>query len=465
MALNGFCSHVLCFVRYFFDVEVNALKKKKIIVAGMGHGGLAAAALLAQAGMDVQVFEQKGEGTLGYDWTDIFDPKALGVAGIPMPPKGQYSYKENMTFYSPSMRVGLRQHVPAGQREIKMERRDIYELLLRHAAACGAHLHYEHKALAPILSGSRVVGIATDKGDFYADLVIDACGMDSPVRGNLPKFIPIEKTVAREDYITIYRAFFDRASAEPVQDPFQVILFADHICGISWIATEENHTDLLIGRFEDFDMAEVERFADFLRRDHPQLGRTIQRGGQFVRIPVRQPLSLMVWDGYAAIGDSAFMTVPLIGSGIANSLRAARYLADTVLADTAGRFDCQTLWSYERRYFHELGRGLAPLAAAKKLLLKMDSADIDYFFESGILNEDNITMTADFHRLFDLIHLSLPDLKKKGKGLCRNPAAAGKILSAVPKISAAMAISAALPATWNERTVSCWIKRYEACFR
>ena len=95
---------------------------KKIIVAGLGHGGIAAAAILARAGFDVTVYEQKKDGTLGYDWTDIFAPDALGIAGIPMPPKDKFEYKEDMTFFGPSMNKGLRQHVPEDKLEIKMER-------------------------------------------------------------------------------------------------------------------------------------------------------------------------------------------------------------------------------------------------------------------------------------------------------------------------------------------------------
>ena len=56
--------------------------KGKIIVAGMGHGGLAAAAILARSGYDVTVYEQKSAGTLGYDWTDIFDPKAFAADAL-----------------------------------------------------------------------------------------------------------------------------------------------------------------------------------------------------------------------------------------------------------------------------------------------------------------------------------------------------------------------------------------------
>ena len=79
---------------------------KTIIIAGAGHGGLAAGALLAEKGFDVTVYEKKKETELGYDWTDIFAPGALAIAGIPMPEKDKFSYKENMTFYSPDCKKG-----------------------------------------------------------------------------------------------------------------------------------------------------------------------------------------------------------------------------------------------------------------------------------------------------------------------------------------------------------------------
>lgn len=44
----------------------------KILVAGAGHGGLAAAALLAKDGHCVTVFEKNTRGSVGYDWEDRF---------------------------------------------------------------------------------------------------------------------------------------------------------------------------------------------------------------------------------------------------------------------------------------------------------------------------------------------------------------------------------------------------------
>ena len=324
---------------------------KKILVAGLGHGGIAAAALIAKAGFDVTVYEQKKEGTLGYDWTDIFAPDALAVAGMSMPPKDKFEYKEDMTFFGPSMKTGLRQHVPQEKLEIKMERRDIYAHFIKHALECGVKIEYEHKVLGPIILGNRVVGIKTEKGDIYGDLVIDSCGMNSPVRMNLPEEFGIEKEVARNEKITIYRAFFNKASDEAVEAKFKVMLFAGGELGVNWIASEDDHTDLLMGRFNDFTLEDVERFSDYLRETNPRLGTEILRGGQFVEIPVRQPLSVMVADGYAAIGDCAFMTVPLIGSGIANCLKASRILANAVIADKNQSFTAETLWKYQQEAF------------------------------------------------------------------------------------------------------------------
>lgn len=437
---------------------------KRIIVAGLGHGGIAAAAQLARAGYDVTVYEKKKEGTLGYDWTDIFAPGPLAEAGIPMPDESKYEYKQDMTFYSPSERVALEQHVPEDDREIKMERRDIYEHLINHALECGVKIEYETEVLGPVLLGNRVVGINTDKDDYYGDLIIDACGMLSPVRMNLPDHLGIEKEPARIEYITIYRAFYNVASDEEPEAKFKVMLFKDNKLGMSWVASEEDHTDVLIGRFEDFDMEEVERFTDVLRQTSPRIGREVLRGGQFVKIPVRQPLSLMVADGYAAIGDSAFMTVPLIGSGIANCLRASRILADSIISDPTDSFSVETLWKYQYNFYKSLGSGLAALAAGKLLLPKLTADEVDYFFDSGMITSDDITFGADFVGLSSM-SFSFPDLLNKAKHVCKNTDILKKLPAAGARISAVTAACAGIPKRYSPDKVRNWKKIYEMPFK
>ena len=438
---------------------------KKIIVAGLGHGGIAAAALIAKAGFDVTVYEKKAEGTLGYDWTDIFAPVALAAAGIDMPPEDKYEFKEDMTFFNPSGTKPLSQHIPKEQLEIKMERKDIYTHLINNALECGVKIEYGCEVKEAIILGNRVVGIKTEAGDVYGDLIIDACGMNSPVRRSLPESFGIEKDVARNEKISIYRAFYNKGSDEPPEAKFKVMLFAGGIKGISWIASEEEYTDLLIGRFEDFDMKEVERFSDFLRKTNPRLGTELKRGGQFVEIPVRQPLAIMVCDGYAAIGDSAFMTVPLIGSGIANSLKAARILANTVIADKNRSFSADTLWSYQTGYYKALGSGLAPLACAKLLLLSLSPADVDYFFEKEIITENEIAIGADFNNLGSVMKMDPKDFINKAKQVCSDSELLKKIVACGVRMGKVSAACAMMPKKWNKDRVRAWAKVYSFSFK
>lgn len=439
--------------------------EKKIIVAGLGHGGIAAAALIAKQGYDVTVYEKKSEGTLGYDWTDIFAPKALETAGMKMPPESKYEYKQDMTFFNPSQTKSLQQHVPQDQLEIKMERRDIYEHLINHALECGVKIVYDCQVNALIVLGNRVVGIKTDKGDVYADLIIDACGMDSPVRCNLPDSFGLEKEVEDGNKIYIYRGFFDVASDERVDAKFKVMLFPDGIKGISWVASEEDHTDLLIGRFEKFDMDEVERFGDYLRQTNPRLGKKLVRGGQFVEIPVRQPSAIMIANGYVSIGDSAFMTVPLIGSGIANSLKAARILSDTVATDKDGAFSAETLWKYQCGYYKSLGSSLAPLACIKLMLLTLTPQEIDDVFEKDILTDDLITMGADFTGIGDVMSFDIKDLLNKAKQVCTEPELLKKLAICGVRIAKVSTACATMPQKWNEGMVKAWKKVYDRAFK
>ena len=434
---------------------------KKIIVAGLGHGGIAAAAQLAKAGFDVTVYEQKSEGKLGYDWTDIFAPGALKTAGIPMPPVTKFEYKENMTFYGPSERVGLTQHVPEDELEIKMERSDIYEHLINHALECGVKIVYDCKVLGPEVLGNRVVGINTEKGKFYADLIIDACGLNSPVRKQLPDSFGIEKELAQFEKISIYRAFFNKASDEPVEAKFKVCLFTDNKKGICWVASEEDHTDLLIGRFDGIDKQEVDRFAELLRQRNPRLGTEVIRGGQFVEIPVRQPLSLMVADGYAALGDSAFMTYAAKGSGIAYSLKAATILADVVQKDENGIFDADTLWEYERIFFKEIGFDACRIALAKNLLPYMTAKEVNEIFTAKLISTEELyaVLTGSFQKY------KIPVLvKDKLKLLGTLPDFRSKLMNLVAWIGKFALIETSLPAKYSRDDVRKWQEKYNSFF-
>lgn len=437
---------------------------RKILVAGLGHGGIATAAQLSKNGYEVTIFEASSEGTLGYDWTDCFAPESFGIAGFPMPDEKLFVYKEDMTFFGPGGDAPLKQHVPKNNLEIKMERKDLYSHIINHALECGVKIKYDCKVLAPIMLGNRVVGIKTECGDFYGDLVIDACGMYSPVRLNLPDSLGIQKDIPDYEKIRIFRAFYNKSSDFEVDAKFRVTIFGDNILGVSWVASEEEYTDVLIGRFEEYGMDEVNRFTELLRKDNPRLGDEIVRGGEFVQIPVRHPLSKMVADGYCAIGDAAFMTVPVLGSGIANSFKASKLLADTIMNDKNDSFSAETLWPYQYKYFKTLGTGLASLAAGKLLLLDVTPQEIDYAMRSGMVTDDDITIGADFTSIFK-VKVRVGDLINKAVLVCKDTVLLKKMLACGARIGKALSACALMPKKYDSRKVAGWAEIYDRCFR
>ncbi len=435
----------------------------KIIVAGGGHGGIATAMLLSKAGLDVEVFEKNERDNMGYDWTDIFDPKALFAIGLPMPPEDKYEYKIDMTFYSPNEKKPILQQVPEDQREIKMERRDIYEMLITNAENAGVKFNFGVSVLGAIVENFVVKGIKTDKGDFYGDLVIDAAGCESKIRSSLPRELGIQPHPKRNEKFYVYRAFYNKASSEPVKDLYKVSLLPEGKLGIGWVASEENHTDLLIGRFEKFDMQEVERTAAVYRAKNPSLGTKVVRGGYFAEIPVRQPLAKLVADGYAAIGDSAFMTVPIIGSGIGNTLKASPLLADVVIKNNGKAYTGEALWEYQKAFYKEIGAGLAPLAIVKLLLAKLTPEQLDYIFEKNILTWREMTITADSTKLSKMVKIT-PDMPARGVAIVKDKALLKLMLGVAADMVKVIAAVSTMPKTYDKAKILSWVRKYNSIF-
>ena len=437
---------------------------KSIIVAGGGHGGIAVASILSRNGFDVTVYEKNAREDMGYDWTDIFDPKALAKADVSMPDKSLFEYKENMTFYSPNEKTPIKQQVPEDELEIKMERKDIYNLLISTAEKNGVKFVYGCNINSAIIKDNRVAGINTSIGEIYGDLIIDACGCESPVRISLPEEFGIEKHPDKNEKFYVYRAFYNKATENSVEDKYKVCLLPEGKLGIGWVATEEKYTDLLIGRFEPFDMEEVERTAEFFRSHNKSLGEEVVRGGQFVEIPVRQSISIMIANGYAAIGDSAFMTVPIIGSGIANSLRAAPLLAKTIMDDKTETYNAETLWQYQYKFYKNLGAGLAPLAAVKLLLTRITPQQLDYIFEKGILTWREMTITADSTSITDFLHPAL-DMPKRAIAILKEVDLLKKMLRVGADIGKIIVHCSTLPKDYDKNKVSRWAEQYDKIFK
>ena len=194
------------------------------------------------------------------------------------------------------------------------------------------------------------------------------------------------------------------------------------------------------------------------------MSRKLVRGGEIVDIPVRQPLAVFVADGYAAVGDSACMTVPIKGSGIGYSIKAGVLLAEAVREDTDGLFNCDTLWKYEYSFFRETGFSACSIAVEKNLLPYLTAKEVSDFIKSGILTGDELAELSvdkiEYLRKNNIVSA----LRNKLKLLNGMPELRNKALRFITWFGREKLIEPSLPAEYDREAVAKWAEHYNEFF-
>lgn len=434
---------------------------KKIIVAGAGHGGLTAAYNLADKGYDVTVIEKNQRENMGHDWHDALDFSAFDESGIPRPSKDMYSPSLPQIYTNPSATVNI--SIPFNEGGgFNMDRKVLIKYLIDSAESKGVKLLFGCEILGAVIKDNEIVGINyLENGNEITaecDLLIDAAGLNSPVRKNLPTDCGIDKEFVPRDIFYAYRVYFENTTGEELDPPYNVHLFHMNKPGINWIVTEKGRVDILIGKFGmsgELTQKEIdEGIADF-RKKYPFIGEKVLRGGSVGEIPLRRMLPKIVCDGYAAVGDSAGMTIPLNGSGIVLSMKAGKILADTVINAGEEKLTTKLLWSYQYNYYNNLGKGLVLIDILKNFFTYISGENVDYFMEHGVLTAENlafgngIKITPEY--IFNLVKVSGPILY-----LVPPLVKSFKLLPILDRINSM------IPEEYDEKKVRKWIKLYNA---
>lgn len=365
----------------------------KIIIAGAGHGGLVAAAKLAENDFDVTVYEKEIRENLGHDWEDRFSfPLFSEITGIEEKdfPENSWRIRGDCTFVSPAKRKRVDIHYNADNKQKVMWRKALIKMLVDNAERKGVKFVFGTEIKAPLIIGGKVNGIITDTGNVPGDLVIDSCGVFSPIRTQLPDSYGIERMPRHGDLFYAYRAYFNKLEDYNPDIPFEVYMYHEGEKGLSWFCTNENTVDILIGRIDKLTDEKVKEQLEIFSKDHHWLGEEIIKGGSYGVIPVRRPLTLMVGDGYCAIGDSAFMTMPMNGMGIDLSLNAGKILAE-VITENRNRTAClKALWDYNRRFHNEFGGDASKNEGLKNAILSIPSEGVDFLFENDVIQSSDL---------------------------------------------------------------------------
>lgn len=392
---------------------------RKIITAGAGHGALSAAINLAKNGCDVTVYEKKAEKELGHDWVDSVNLKAFDFADIKRPPKYICEPPLRMSFTNPAKTVTLKspERDPDDDSAVYIDRKGLLRHLIKEAKKAG---------------------------------------VNSPVRRSLPERMHIINEISENDMISIYRAFFDKTDDTMLDPPYAVHFYHMGRPGIDWVITKDKYVDILIGKFTPFEENEIENALNDFREEYPFIGSELLRGGTVEVIPIRSTLPKTICNGYAAVGDSACMTVPLKGSGIELSLKAGKLLANTVLSNRDNVFTTENLWSYQYRYFTMFGNKLVVIDAARGFLTHFAPETVDYFLESKLVTEQEIAMIdGDVDVTVRYILSKLKTALPKAHELL--PSLLSTIKTGARRIRAADAI----PLVYDEKQFDEWEQKYE----
>ncbi len=436
---------------------------KSIIVAGAGHGGLSAAAILAKNGYTVTVLEKAYKDTIGHDWHDAMDIPAFHFADIPVPPEDKFRRGLSMCYYNPKKTVKLNMEGGPGVSQsscITIDRKYLIRYLIEHCENMGVNFIFGVDILSAVTEGSKVTGVkAIQNGEektFYGDMIIDAAGMNSPVRRSLPEHFGIQNEIPEEDTFEIYRAYYENTQNYFTDPTYSVYFFNCNKPGIDWVITEEDYIDVLIGKFGKLTQEEIETSLADIRENYPGIGDTPIRGGTTAKIPLSKTLPLIVADSYALVGDSASMTVPLNGSGIDLSLQAGKLLASAVMSAERNGYKKEDLWQYQYRYFTLFGNNLVPISILRRFFGVITGEDIDFFLEHGLLTEKEIGMAGGISGITPAYVINkitaalpkvalLPDLVKTLKEFPMYPVAKNT-----------------LPSEWDDKKIVSWLNIYKS---
>lgn len=445
---------------------------KKVLVLGAGQGGMVAAIKLAEAGMDVTVLEAAKEGEVGYPWYDDIRHDIFDLVEIPEPPREDYTQKSKWIFLSPDNESSLIVPPLPPMEEIAVSRRGLSKHLIKLATEAGATVKYGQTVKELIIKKNQVVGAKTARKKYYADLVIDASGLRSPFRGQVPKKFHIEAQPKDSEVLTVYRGFFQRNPGSATPDPESTLtLYHMGRCGISWCnLNDRNEVDVLIGTFGGQTKAQQKEAIEDLRARNDILSdkKIVDR---WVDLGVRCTLSRMVADGYAAVGNSAYMTMPFLGSGIEASMKAGKMLAETVIeADEKrskeGTLTAKELWPYQVKYYNALGALYTAIDLAKRWVLTQTEDTVNYLFGCGAVTSDDMKLlSTDESGESQDFKLTPSDLIRRVKLITAVDGLIPGLLGALVHAGHGLLIAKTMPKKYNARKVRRWQKKYDGILK
>ena len=295
----------------------------------------------------------------------------------------------------------------------------------------GVEFLYDASVEGLLSENGFVTGVEGKKSDltpfrFTSKLVIDATGSSSILRRRLPIPSMIEKEIDPDDVVVTGRYILDFKPAKEDAtffDPSYCIIHLDQFiapAGYAWVFPKgKAKVNIGLGVSKSGLARRNRRFGlnDNLQslidkylvdnpvvKDYTQPSDDANSGntkGNW-QVPVRRHNDCMVANGFAVVGDSAWMPRPIDAGGISPSIYGGTILGKVAAqALEAGDVSEGSLWKYNVEYMNTHGYPMASFEVLRRYLQTVTNEQIDYGMKHFLSEEDVVAITERKHPEFN----------------------------------------------------------------
>jgi len=299
------------------------------------------------------------------------------------------------------------------------------------ARKLGAEFLFNATAERLLSEDGYITGVSGRKEDgspfsFTAKIVIDATGSSSVLRRFLPISAKIEKEIDADDVVGTGRYIleFDPAKQDPAFfSPEYCIIHLDQFiapAGYAWVFPKgKNKVNIGLGvsksgldrRNRRFGLNDnLQTLIDKYVADNPVIKNPRQPQGDSDsgntkgnwQVPVRRHNDCLVANGFAIVGDSAWMPRPIDAGGISPSIYGGTILGKVVAhALEAGDTSESSLWKYNVEYMNDHGYPMASFEVLRRYLQTVTNEQINYGMKHFLSEEDISAITERKHPEFN----------------------------------------------------------------
>lgn len=313
-----------------------------------------------------------------------------------------------------------------------LNRKVLSQRQMKDAEKIGVEFQFQ-VALERLLSDDgSIIGVEgrnlIDKSIFKktAKVVIDATGSASKLRARLPIKSYIQRQINKDDIESTGRRIyeFDRGREDKTFfDPNYCLIHLDQYLapgGYSWVfpkgdnkiniglgiqkkALDERNTRL--GKRDNLQslIDEYIRINPVIKNPRFPVGDNDKgnENGSW-QVPVRRHNDCMVANGYAIVGDAAWMPRPIDAGGIGPAIYGSIILGGIVTrAIEANNVSETGLWPYNVEYMHFYGHNMAGFEVLRKYLQILTNDQINYGMKYFLSQGDIDYITEREHPKFD----------------------------------------------------------------